>query len=151
MQAPKKIAVAGATGRVGHQLVDVLSGRGHDVVEISRSQGVDVITAEGLDVALEGVDLVIDAATGPEPEEEAATRFFTTSAHNLMEVAGPREESFVDAATLFVARRGEPLKVEGVSIAEDPNTPLYEGGALLPGADAILGGPTFEEWLEDQA
>ena len=51
----------------------------------------------------------------------------------------------------FFAKRGEPLKVEGVSIAEDPNTPLYEGGALLPGADAILGGPTFEEWLEDQA
>src|SRR3954464_13660549 len=85
MKAPKKIAVAGATGRGGPPLVDVLPGRGHDVVQISRSQGVDVVTAKGLDAALEGVDLVIDAATGPESEEEAATRFFTTSARNLID------------------------------------------------------------------
>ena len=42
---PKKIAVAGATGRVGHHVVDVLRERGHDVVPMSRAQGVDVITA----------------------------------------------------------------------------------------------------------
>jgi nucleoside-diphosphate-sugar epimerase len=42
----QKIAVAGATARVGHHVVDVLTERGHEVVPISRS-GVDVITAEG--------------------------------------------------------------------------------------------------------
>ena len=25
---------------------------------------------------------------------------------------------------------------------------LYESGALLPGPDAILAGPTFEQWLD---
>jgi len=48
--------------------------------------GVDVITGEGLSGALDGVVSVIDAATGPSPEEQAATEFFTTAAHNLHEV-----------------------------------------------------------------
>jgi uncharacterized protein YbjT (DUF2867 family) len=84
-----KIAVAGATGRVGRHLVDVLSGRGHDVVPISRAQGVDVITTDGLDDALVDVGCIIDTATGPSPEQQAATGFFTTAARNLQE-AGQR-------------------------------------------------------------
>ncbi len=80
-----KIAVAGATGRVGRHIVDVLHGGGHDVVPISRSNGVDVITGDGLAAALEGVEVVIDVTTGPSPEQEAATEFFTTAARNLQE------------------------------------------------------------------
>jgi uncharacterized protein YbjT (DUF2867 family) len=38
MSAGKKIAVVGATGRVGHHLVDVLTEHGHDVVQISRAR-----------------------------------------------------------------------------------------------------------------
>ena len=78
-----RIAVAGATGRVGRHVVDVLSERGHDVVAISRSNGVDVITGDGLAAALEGVEVVIDTATGPSPEQAAATGFFTTATQNL--------------------------------------------------------------------
>ena len=63
MQTPVKVAVAGATGRVGRHVVDVLKGRGHDIVEISRSHGVDVITTAGLAEALIGVDCVVDAST----------------------------------------------------------------------------------------
>ena len=36
MQSPRKIAVAGATGRVGRHAVDVLRARGHDVVAADR-------------------------------------------------------------------------------------------------------------------
>jgi uncharacterized protein YbjT (DUF2867 family) len=78
-----RIAVAGATGRVGRHVVDVLSERGHDVVAISRSNGVDVITGDGLAAALAGVEVVIDTATGPSPEQAAATEFFTTATQNL--------------------------------------------------------------------
>ena len=60
-----RIAVAGATGRVGRHVVDVLHEGGHDVVAISRANGVDVITGEGLAAALEGVEVVIDTSTGP--------------------------------------------------------------------------------------
>jgi len=84
MPSAKKIAVAGATGRVGHHVADVLKERGHDVVPMSRSQGVDVmITGDGLAAALAGAECVIDAATGPSPEQQAATTFFTTAARNL--------------------------------------------------------------------
>jgi putative NADH-flavin reductase len=74
MQAPRKIAVVGATGRVGHHAVDVLRERGHDVVAIARSFGVDVITGDGLANALAGVECVIDAATGPSPEQGSRRR-----------------------------------------------------------------------------
>jgi uncharacterized protein YbjT (DUF2867 family) len=79
----QKIAVTGATGRLGSPLVEVLEERGHQVVSIARSTGVDVVSGEGLDDALAGVDTIIDAATGPSPDEESATAFFTTSARNL--------------------------------------------------------------------
>jgi uncharacterized protein YbjT (DUF2867 family) len=260
MEAPRKIAVAGGTGRVGHHVVDVLRERGHDVVPMSRTTGVDVITGQGLAAALAGVEVVIDAATGPSPEQEAATEFFTTATQNLqklgeaagvqqvivvsiigidrftggysaaklaheramlsgpisarivraaqfhefveqlidwgrqgdvsyvqkmrtqpvaartvaealadlatgaaslpaawssgasfLEIAGPREEYLVDLAQLFTSRRGDPVKIEPWSNPDDPDRELYENGALLPGPDALLGGPTFEEWLDTAA
>jgi uncharacterized protein YbjT (DUF2867 family) len=248
MSASTKIAVAGATGRVGRHVVDVLTEHGHDVISISRSHGVDVITGEGLDEALTGVEAIVDASTGPSPEEHAATEFFTTATRNLqaagqragvqriiavsiintdrlkggysiakvahertmlagpiparilraaqfhefveqlvrwgtqgevayvpkmrtqlvaartvaealadlaadagsapgptLEVAGPRAENLVDMAKLLVAEREESLRVEAVSDPVDAEA--NESGVLLPGPDAKLGGPTFEEWL----
>jgi len=85
MPSPRKIAVAGATGRVGRHAAGVLTDRGYDVVPMSRSLGVDVITGDGLAAALAGVEAVIDAATGPSPEQRAATEFFTTAASNLQQ------------------------------------------------------------------
>jgi uncharacterized protein YbjT (DUF2867 family) len=84
-----KIAVAGATGRVGRHVADVLAERGHEVVPMSRATGVDVVTGAGLDEALAGVQVIVDAATTPSPDEESATAFFTASARNLQE-AGAR-------------------------------------------------------------
>ncbi len=252
MQQNTKIAVAGATGRVGRPVVDILEARGYDVVPISRSLGVDVITGEGLDQALTGVETIIDLATGPSPDQQAATEFFLTSTRNLQEageragvrrlvlvsiigidefeggynaakvaheqaalegpiparivraaqfhefveellrwgtqgdvsyvwamrtqlvsartvaealvdlatapdpefeaaetteVAGPREERLVEAARLVVARRGEDLRVEEQGDPSDPDSERYANGAVLPGPDAKLAGPTFEEWL----
>jgi uncharacterized protein YbjT (DUF2867 family) len=89
MHAAMKIAVLGATGRVGRHVVDVLEETGHEAVAISRSTGVDVITGDGLDAALAGVEVVIDAATGASPDREAAQEFFTMSARNLLD-AGRR-------------------------------------------------------------
>ncbi len=251
-----KIAVAGATGRIGHHLVDVLNEAGHETVAISRSNGVDVITGQGLAESLSGVEAIIDAATGPSPEEQAATEFFTTAAGNLQEagakagvrrlvvisiigtdkfpggygaaklahertaqagpipvhvvrasqfhefveqlmgwgrqgdvvyvpnmrtqvvaarsaaeviadiatgpdsafgaeqiseVAGPRPENLVELATLYAERKGDPAKIEAANDPNDPATAVYESGALLPGPQAKLVGPTFAEWLEAQS
>jgi len=84
-----KIAVAGATGRAGRHVVDLLKTGGHDVVAMSRATGVDVITREGLAKALAGVECIIDVASGPSPEQKAAAEFFMTAARNL-QVAGQR-------------------------------------------------------------
>jgi uncharacterized protein YbjT (DUF2867 family) len=257
MSASMKIAVAGATGRVGRHVVDVLRAGGHDVVAISRSGGVDVVTGDGLAAALAGVECVIDAATGPSPDQRAATEFFTAAARNLHdageragvrrmvevsiigtdrftagygaakaaheqemlsgpipvrvlraaqfhefvaqlvewgtqgdvsyvqqmrtqsvaartvaqaladlamgpesafapgasgapipEIAGPREESLVDMAIRLVARRGDPVRIEGVSDPANRDRDVFEKGGLLPGPDATLAAPTFEEWLD---
>ncbi len=243
MAAEKRIAVAGATGRLGHHAVDILRERGHDVVPISRAAGVDVISGDGLGAAIEGVDLVVDAATGPTPE--GAAEFFTTSARNLQqagaehgvegiivisiigtdhfdsgynaakvvqerahlegpvparilrasqfhefvaeligwsrqgevsyvpkartqlvaarsvaealadlidgtdsapggnpiaEVAGPREESLVDAANLFAAQNGNGLRIEAGEWPEDPEG-LYPAGRPPPRPDRQAGRP----------
>jgi uncharacterized protein YbjT (DUF2867 family) len=87
MPAPMKIAVAGATGRLGRHIVGVLKGAGHDVVAMSRSSGVDVVTGDGLADALTGVECVIDAATGHSPDQKAAAEFFTAAARNLQKAA----------------------------------------------------------------
>ncbi|MFL5869190.1 MAG: SDR family oxidoreductase [Thermoleophilaceae bacterium] len=244
-----KIAVTGATGRLGSQLVDVLEGQGHEVVPIARSKGVDVITGQGLVEALHGVDVVVDLATGPSPDEKEATEFFTTSTRNLqeagvqagvkrivlvsiigidkfktgynaakvaqekaalagsiptrivraaqfhefveqlldwgrqgdvayvaamrtqvvaaralaevlaelvtdsepigptLEVAGPRAERLVDLARLLVAERGESLQVSETT-EFFPEGELYDSDAPLPGPDAKLVGPTYEDWLK---
>ena len=63
------------------------------------------------------------------------------------EVAGPREEILVEMATLLAERRGYPAKVEAVNDPADRDG-LNESGGLLPGPDAILAGPTFQEWLD---
>jgi len=84
-----RIAVAGATGRLGRHVAEVLTERGHQVVAISRATGVDIITGSGLAAALDGAEVIVDAATSPSPEEREATEFFVTAAHNLQQ-AGVR-------------------------------------------------------------
>src|SRR6266566_5157601 len=74
IMGPAKIAVAGATGRLGRHVVEVLGAAGHEVVPIARSADVDVIT---------------DVTAGPSSEQRAATEFFTTAARNLQQ-AGER-------------------------------------------------------------
>lgn len=83
MPSQRKFAVAGGTGRLGRHVVELLEADGHDVVSMSRSSGVDVISGQGLEEALAGVECIIDAATGASPDENAATAFFTAEARNL--------------------------------------------------------------------
>ncbi|MGV9375616.1 SDR family oxidoreductase [Nonomuraea sp. NPDC003707] len=78
-------AVAGATGRLGRHVVDVLTERGRQVVPMSRATGVDVTTGEGLAEALTGAEAIIDVASWHSSDQEAATEFFRTSARNLHE------------------------------------------------------------------
>ncbi len=78
-----KIAIAGATGTVGRHVVANARRRGHDVVRLSRSDGIDLITGDGLRPALKGVDAIIDVTNPGSLDEHAATEFFTAVAGHL--------------------------------------------------------------------
>lgn len=82
-----KIAIAGGTGTVGRPTVDAVRAAGHEPVALSRGGGVDLLTGDGLDAALDGVDAVIDTANVTTLKAEAATRFFTTATGNLLAAA----------------------------------------------------------------
>jgi uncharacterized protein YbjT (DUF2867 family) len=97
----KKIAVVGATGRLGRHAVEVLRERGHEVVPASRSTGVDVVSGEGLGEALEGVEAIVDAATGPSPDEREATEFFTAAAANLQRAGAERGVKEIVAVSII--------------------------------------------------
>ena len=64
------VLVTGGTGTLGRHLVPQLRQAGHDVRVLSRRPGPDVMTGdlttgEGLAAAVEGVDVVVHAATDP--------------------------------------------------------------------------------------
>lgn len=80
-----RIAVAGATGNIGARTVAALRRSGHTPVAISRAQGVDLLTGEGLDAALKGVDAVIDAISSPPVSREETRRYFGTTTANLLD------------------------------------------------------------------
>jgi uncharacterized protein YbjT (DUF2867 family) len=80
--ALRTIAVIGSTGLVGRQLVQRLVSSGHRVVEVSRESGADLLTGEGLEEALSGVDTVIDVINSPTPED-SSEGFFERTAKNL--------------------------------------------------------------------
>lgn len=79
-----RIAVAGATGLVGEFVVASASDRGHEVVAISKSKGLDLVTGEGLVGALHGVDVVIDVTNKTTLSAKVARTFFSTVTTNLL-------------------------------------------------------------------
>ncbi|GAB3130647.1 SDR family oxidoreductase [Microbispora hainanensis] len=79
-----RIAVAGATGNIGRLTVAALERDGHDVVRISRSLGVDLMTGEGLDKALDGVEAVVDAISSNATDRDESVAYFGTTTRNLL-------------------------------------------------------------------
>jgi uncharacterized protein YbjT (DUF2867 family) len=95
------------------------------VVPIARSKGIDVVSGEGLAEALAGVETIIDTATWPTPDQEEATKFFTTSARNLQ-------------------RAGAEAGVKRIVLVSIIGIDKFEGGynaAKLAQERALLEGP----------
>jgi uncharacterized protein YbjT (DUF2867 family) len=84
-----RIAVAGATGRIGRLTIAGLERAGHQTVPVSRAGGVDAYTGAGLDAALREVDAVIDATNTTARDEAEIIDFFGTTTRNLL-AAGQR-------------------------------------------------------------
>ena len=79
------IGVIGATGTAGSRVVARLRARDVAVVEISRAQGVDLISGRGLFQALTGVDVVIDVSNPMPPDGRSSiTQALATATRNLV-------------------------------------------------------------------
>lgn len=61
---------------------------------------------------------------------------------DLVEVAGPRTEQLAAMSTAFARHEGDDVRV-----VVGPVGDAIRDGILLPGPDAVLVGPTFDEWL----
>jgi uncharacterized protein YbjT (DUF2867 family) len=79
-----RIAVAGATGRIGQLTIAALERDGHQIVPVSRGAGVDAYTGSGLAAALDGVDVVIDSTNTPSSDQAEIVDFFGTITRNLL-------------------------------------------------------------------
>jgi uncharacterized protein YbjT (DUF2867 family) len=78
-----KIAIAGGTGVLGRHVVAVAEERGHDVVILAPSAGVDLVSGRGLDGALAGVDAVVDVTSIQTQSARASRRFYAAVTGNL--------------------------------------------------------------------
>ena len=81
-----RIAIAGATGLIGSQLTALARKEGHEVVEIARETGFDLLAPEPgqLEAALAGADAVVDVtSTGGLLDDQQTLDFFTGVARNL--------------------------------------------------------------------
>jgi len=100
-----KIAIAGASGLIGAQLTALARTEGHDVVEITRAAGLDLLAPDGLEDALAGVEAVVDVTSAP---QETAGDFFPAAATNLGR-----------AATAAGVRRTVVLSIVGADRSPD--------------------------------
>ncbi|GAA0221049.1 SDR family oxidoreductase [Castellaniella daejeonensis] len=82
-----KIVIIGGTGLIGRKLSARLEQAGHAVLAASPSTGVNSVTGEGLDRALEGAEVLIDVTNAPSFEDAAVMSFFRASTANLLRAA----------------------------------------------------------------
>ena len=81
-----KLAVIGGTGLIGARVVKDLDAAGHEAVPHGKSTGIDVISGQGVDEAVAGVDVVVNLTNSP-TFDEASLAFFRTSMDNLLAAA----------------------------------------------------------------
>ena len=79
-----RIAVAGGTGVVGRHVVEVARDRGHEVVVLARSEGVDLTSGSGLADRLTGVDAVVDTTSVASQKRATAEAFFGGVTRHLL-------------------------------------------------------------------
>jgi uncharacterized protein YbjT (DUF2867 family) len=81
-----KMVIVGGTGLIGTEVCQILALAGHEAVPVARSTGVDLVTGEGLEQALEGAEVVVNLTDSP-TFDEACLDFFRISTNNLLAAA----------------------------------------------------------------
>lgn len=155
------MAVVGATGLAGRHVCRWAESAGHRVVPLSRSVGVDVLTGQSLPVALDRVDVVVDAsnvrAPGREPSEvlmaameHLAAACITTGVRRLvlLSINGIDDPGF-DDFPYYVAKRAQEavLRQSGMAFTILRSAQWFEfslnPAAVTASADQV----TVEDWL----
>ena len=84
-----KIVVIGGTGLIGSKLVTLLAEDGHEAIPASPRLGINSLTGEGLEAALDGASVVVDVSNSPKPfAYESGHAFFDPSTRNLQAAEG---------------------------------------------------------------
>jgi uncharacterized protein YbjT (DUF2867 family) len=79
-----KIVVIGGTGLIGSKLVEKLRRAGHEPLAASPESGVDTYTGNGLELALEAAQVVVDVSNAPAWDDAAVLDFFRTTSSNVL-------------------------------------------------------------------
>lgn len=82
-----RITLFGASGQIGSKVSELLRSEGHDVVAASRTNGVDVLTGEGVAEALQDAHVLVDVLNSPSFDDEPVMQFFSTATRTLVAAA----------------------------------------------------------------
>lgn len=82
--AVRKAVVFGGTGRIGSQVIEFLRAAGVEAVAAAPETGVDVVTGEGVDAALVGADVAVDAINAM-IFDDTAIDFFRRATQNMLD------------------------------------------------------------------
>ena len=82
-----RVAILGGTGLTGRAVVAALAATGHDALALSRAGGVDAVAGLGLDEALAGADVLVDAINLPAGEVDEARTLFGAATRNALAAA----------------------------------------------------------------
>jgi len=80
-----QVAVVGGSGTIGRHVTRELEARGHRARVLARAHGVDVTRRAGLEEALRGCSVVVDAVNVLTLQRSVAVDFFATAARNLLD------------------------------------------------------------------
>jgi uncharacterized protein YbjT (DUF2867 family) len=122
-----KIVVIGGTGLIGSKVVSKLGEHGHDAIAASPDTGVNTLTGEGLDEALEGASVVVDVSNAPAWEDAAVMEFFTKATGNLLAAEAAAGVGHHVALSVVGTER---LTESGYFRAKLAQEQLIEGGSI---------------------
>lgn len=95
-----RIVVVGASSLIDNKIMTALHDAGHQAVAASPAFGFDAFTGEGLDEAMCGADIVVDASNAPAWGDAKVLKFFTNVTHHALKAslrAGARHHVVLSA------------------------------------------------------
>jgi hypothetical protein len=113
-----KIVVIGGSGLIGSKLVTELDEHGHEAVAASPDSGVNTLTGDGLEEALDGAAVVADVSNSPSFEDAAVLEFFETSTSNLLAAEAAAGVGHHVALSVVGTERPSDYDIEGTHFAE---------------------------------